>query len=144
MMARKRMAVRHARGKGRQRDNRLMILAAVVITAAAILYLTAGKQADSGKVPYPGLDKSSEIILKTLVAPQQGSPGRMAVVIGDQVDSSKLQQLASTPYDELKSEIGVKSDFAIYFINGNDTIVQIGSKPCIGSPRAEVDGKRCG
>lgn len=133
-------------GNRRPKKNNIVAIALLVLAAVVLLYImTVGKKADSsGNIPYPGLDQSSEIILKTLVAPQQGAAGRIAVVIGDKVDSNKLKELANTPYEELKSEIGVKNDFAIYFVNGDDTIIPIGGKPCIGSPKAEVDGKRCG
>lgn len=133
-------------GKSRLKKNNAVAIALIVLAAAIALYLiAAGKKAESDRnIPYPGLDQSSETILRTLIAPQKDSPGSMAVVIGDRVDSSKLQELANTPYEELKSEIGVKNDFAIYFVNGNDTIIPIGGKQCIGSPKAEVAGRICG
>ncbi|GEM_PF-4722604 len=129
--------------RGRKAVMIQILLAAVV--AIAIYSLLPEKESGLAKtMPYTGLNQSSETILRTLVVPQQDSPRSMTVVIGDQVDSGRLQELANMPYEELKSEIGVKNDFAIYFVNGDDTIIQIGNKQCIGSPRAEVDGKRCG
>ncbi|MBI2574254.1 hypothetical protein HYV82_00015 [Candidatus Woesearchaeota archaeon] len=142
----KRIAGRRHTGNKQLKKNNIAAMVLLILAAAITLYfMTAGKPTDSAaRAQYPEPNKTLEIILKKLVVSNQGAPGNMAVVIGDQVDSSRLKELANTPYEKIKSEMGVKNDFAIYFVSGDDTIIPIGSKPCIGSPEAEVDGRRCG
>ncbi|MCP3684138.1 MAG: hypothetical protein GY861_15765 [bacterium] len=68
----------------------------------------------------------------------------LAFIIHDQVDPQKLSAFANMNYDELKDELGMEKDFAIFFTDSEGAVIPIGEKICIGSPRAKVGGINCG
>lgn len=89
------------------------------------------------------LIKEKEKLLQTITT-NDLTKSDFAFIIGDTVDKSRLTGFASKPYSEIKTQLGMKSDFVLFFSDGNNTIVPIADKVCIGSPKAKVGGVSCG
>jgi len=70
-----------------------------------------------------------------------------AFIIGDRVDKERLKMFAQKDYEEIKEQLGLKSDFSIYFTDGSEKIIplDVGSekKYCIGDKRTRVNGHSC-
>lgn len=88
------------------------------------------------------VSQTQEILLSKLVAQDEKEDGP-AIVIGNTVDDSRVKKLASTDYSEIKSMVGVTSDFVIYFEDEQGNVVNIADKPCIGSSYVQVNGVNC-
>ena len=74
-----------------------------------------------------------------------GSGNSMFDIINEgTVDSEKIESLSEADYNEIKRELGVTGDFAIYFVDEDNNILLIGDTTCIGSPDAKVGGTSCG
>ena len=108
------------------------VLISILLGSLAVLYFAYLK-------PH-SLQNEQDIILKKLVS----NDSELSVIVNDAVDRGKVQELSKMPYDELKSRIGVQNDFAIYFVNGEENLIPIGGRNCIGSPKANVAGEACG
>ena len=74
-------------------------------------------------------------------AKAENSP--LQIVSNQEVDVSKLQQLASSEYSEIKEQAGVKNDFCIYFEDENGNVVPIEGNFGIGSSSINVSGIPC-
>ncbi len=59
------------------------------------------------------------------------------------IEEESINRLSSMDYYELKSELGVKSDFSVYLVDDEGNVIPINGKTCIGSPKAKVAGKAC-
>jgi len=88
------------------------------------------------------VDTDQKILLSKLVIDhkEEGGP---AIIIGNKVDVDRLREISLTDYSELKSLIGITSEFVIYFEDGEGNILDLGDKPCIGSSYAQVNGHQC-
>ncbi len=84
-----------------------------------------------------------DILESQLIAADQSRDNGLAVVIDGKVDKERLDALSQMQYKELKTRLGVKSDFAIYFVDNNGELVPLTEKLCIGSSKASVAGVRC-
>lgn len=60
------------------------------------------------------------------------------------VRQENLQKLTSMSYYDIKSKLGIDSDFTLYFMDEDGNVVPINGKTCIGSPKAKVGGQPCG
>jgi len=74
-------------------------------------------------------------------AKAENSP--LQIVDNQEVDEMKLQQFASTNYEELKKEAGVTNDFCIYFEDEEGNVVPIEGSNGIGSSSINVSGTPC-
>ncbi len=114
---------------------------AIALVAAALLVLILRdrlKPADSSFV------MEQELIVNALVVPSRNMDNGVAFVIEENVDRERLERLAGMGYDELKSQIGVRNDFALYFTDEEGQLIVFdGERTCIGSPKAVVGGSRC-
>ena len=59
------------------------------------------------------------------------------------IRQESLEKLTGMTYYEIKSKLGVSSDFTLYFVDENGNVVPINGKTCIGSPKAKVAGQQC-
>ncbi len=92
----------------------------------------------------PVIAREQRLLESELIASSPEMDNGMAVVIDGYVQKDRLMAVAEMDYNQLKSRLGVGSDFAVHFVDDDDTVVPIGSKTCIGSPKAQVGGRRCG
>jgi|SRR3989338_5727298 len=65
-----------------------------------------------------------------------GGGGALAFIQPDQsLDEEAFVQAASKDYEQLKQELGVKSDFIIRIEDMNGNPVSVNGKSCLGDPR---------
>lgn len=89
------------------------------------------------------LESEAQSIISGLVVQNPEHDNGIAVVLDGKVNKERLAIVAGMPYTELKSMLGTKADFAVYFVDDEGNAIPIGSKTCIGSPEANVSGMRC-
>ncbi|MBI2133718.1 hypothetical protein HYU11_03485 [Candidatus Woesearchaeota archaeon] len=106
-----------------------------LLTAIALLIFLASKSANSD------INMEKQAIIDNFVASENNQKD-LAFVIDGQVDREKLEAVAEIPYDELKSRIGIKRDFMIYFIDEGYQPVPIRGRRCIGMP-GQIDCPAC-
>jgi len=87
--------------------------------------------------------KQDQIKLLNQFVIDAGEENGPAIIVGNSIDSDMLLTLANKDYGELKSLLGVTSDFVIYFEDDEGNLVEVLEKPCIGSASARVNGYRC-
>ncbi len=105
--------------------NKTFVVVLGVVFAVSALFISAS--IDSG------METEKQAIVKSLITSANNDNG-IAVVIDGRVDRRRLASAASMPYEELKSKIGAKNDFVVYFVDDEERPVPIGSKTCIGKP----------
>lgn len=89
----------------------------------------------------PDLIKDAEIIL-TKLTDESASVG---FLISNELIEEKIQDLDDMDYLEMKSALGVDSNFCIYFEDTNGNLVQIGETDIgIGSDKIFLNGLPCG
>lgn len=76
------------------------------------------------------------------------SPNRTLTFIeGNKVDRKKLEELSTLNYNELKSQLGIKSDFCIHFEDEKGNIIFINASrniTGIGNKKAGIGNYSCG
>lgn len=65
-------------------------------------------------------------------------------IVGAKVDAGKLASASNVSYENLKSLLGIESDFCIYFEDEKGNIVPLqGDRAGIGSPLVNLSGAGC-
>lgn len=67
------------------------------------------------------------------------------IIENQELNASKLEELAGQKYDDIKGEIGVKKEFCIYIEDENGNLIKVkGDKSSFGSSDAElvIDGSK--
>lgn len=64
--------------------------------------------------------------------------GSELALLQETIDEQRVQQLANTPYEELKQELGLTTDFCIHFEDENGNLIDVGGVYFIGAPNVEV------
>ncbi len=127
------LAAGRRKTKMRASDTWVLVLF-VIILLFIVFSFDASKKAP--------IEKESQILLGKLVAEDISKDGT-AIVVGNQLDFQKVDELAGMSYAELKEKLGAKYDFAIYLEDEEGNIVPMSGKMCIGSPKARIDGYTC-
>jgi hypothetical protein len=112
-------------------------LAVVIFILTTITFFSFSNSDNSRKLSV--VESESHYILEH--AKTENSP--LQIVNNQEVDQVKLQQFASTDYDELKKLAGVKNDFCIFFEDEDGNVVLIGNSKGIGSSKINVSGTPC-
>ncbi|MBI2136912.1 hypothetical protein HYU12_00125 [Candidatus Woesearchaeota archaeon] len=128
------MKKRHERTTARDTGT---LIAFLILLIAAIFLFSTGRGTP---------DTSSLLRDQQLLIAQLSSDGNSphGIIYGNSVNTEKLEKLASKDYETLKKELGIKSDFALYFEDENGKPISITGKPCIGSKYVKVSGYDCG
>ena len=86
------------------------------------------------------LAKEAEIILDKLT----NGNGEINLLNANELVEEKVIELHQMDYNNVKSMLGVKSDFCVYFEDISGNVITIdGISPGIGSNRIYVNGKPC-
>ncbi len=85
----------------------------------------------------------ADMMLARLTAESPGSNG-VGLIVKNTIDPEVLDTLSKMDYPELKSYLGVDTDFVIQLQSFDGTVIPIGEKLCIGSKEASVNGIPCG
>ena len=124
--------------KGQTWSTDAVVAVVIFILAAMVMFYLIGPAAK---------DRSSD----KLQADAKQLPGVLSAnqnltiifVQGTKVDELKLAQILTLSYENLKSLLGIQSDFCIYFEDDKGNIVPAGNKMGIGSPLVNFSGKAC-
>ena len=114
-------------------DNKALVI--FMLLLAVVLVLMSNNSVNDYTV-----EQDRNTLVNKLVSSQE----KVSIVDGGAVDDNKLRELLSLSYPELKQELGVKSDFAIYFEDGEGNIIEVLDTACIGSENVKVNGQKCG
>ena len=92
-------------------------------------------------MPDSELAKEAEIILDKLT----NGNGEINLLNANELVEEKVIELHQMDYNNVKSMLGVKSDFCVYFedISGNAITID-GISPGIGSNKILINGEPCG
>jgi hypothetical protein len=112
-------------------------LAVVIFILTAITFFSFSNSDNTRKLGV--VQSEAHYILEHAKA--QNSP--LQVVEGSMVDETKLSQLSSMDYEELKKQAGVSNDFCIFFEDEEGNVVLIDGKEGIGSGTINVSGVPC-
>ncbi len=124
--------------KGQTWSTDAVVAVAMFILAVIMLYYLSGPAATNRQSEK--LQSEADKLPTTLSSQQNLS----AIFIhGSKIDEQKLSEAISLSYDNLKSLLGVQSDFCIYLEDEKGNIVPMDGKVGIGSPLANFSGKGC-
>ncbi|MCH8329716.1 MAG: hypothetical protein IIB81_05000, partial [Nanoarchaeota archaeon] len=91
--------------------------------------------------PKYDLAKEAKIVLDTIA----GEHPDLGILSLNELTDERIRNLNNKDYMELKSMLGVKSDFCIFFEDITGNFVQVdGIKAGIGSDKISVNGQPCG
>ena len=109
----------------------------IFIVAFFIFYgiLNANPNTNANK-----LKEEATLIIKQATA----EGGTIAIINGNQLNVSKINELKNLSYDELKRRLRVESDFCIYFEDEKGYLVLINnSYKGVGAPNINLSGAPC-
>lgn len=121
-------------------------LIATVIFIAAITGLLVYISATSEKSKMDSIKKEADLIPKVIITANRSD---LSIMSMNRVDTGKLTQLSDKTYDDVKSELGLKYDFCVYFEDRNGDVVNLTrvigrNEVGIGSSEASISGIPCG
>ena len=86
------------------------------------------------------LEKEAKIVLNVLA----NKDGKVSLVDANGLVEEKIERLNDMGYEEIKSILGIKNDFCIFFEDVTGNIVKInGINSGIGSGRIYINNKPC-
>ena len=106
--------------------------------AALMLFYLSGSEA--GTRWSDKLQRDSDKLPSALSSEQNISS---VFIEGTKVNEGKLGRTLDTSYETLKDQLGIDSDFCIYFEDEKGNIVPMRGKVGIGSPLANISGNSC-
>ena len=112
-------------------------LAVVIFILTTITFFAFSNSDNTRKLG--AVQSEAHYILEHVKA--ENSP--LQIVDNQEVDVVKLQQFASTDYEELKEEAGITNDFCIYFEDEDGNVVAIDGNNGIGSSTINISGAPC-
>jgi len=127
-----------------------MISTMLFITAVVILlyFLVFA----SGKKTLEQLRLDSRIIPMKIMATGSDTGNTLAFIIDGKVDKNKMKGVSDMGYESLKSKLGVRNDFCIFFEDKDGNLIDIGRDlgeekedvRGIGNAEFEISGYPCG
>ncbi len=67
----------------------------------------------------------------------------VAFIVQGTIDPDLLTYFSSMDYEQIKSHLGIKTDFVIHFEDDRGMVVPMGNKMCVGSSYARINGIAC-
>ena len=96
----------------------------------------------SSKVSQISTVSDQQLLLNQLFIDEEMDNGP-AIIVGNVVSTLRLNNIAESDYDKLKDDLGVESEFVIYFEDAEGNLAEVMDTPCIGSGYATVNGHKC-
>ncbi len=115
-----------------------IVAVVMFFTAVILLFYLSGPVAKNRQSER--LQSEAESLPATLSSQQNLSS---IFIQGSKINEQKLSEAINMSYDNLRSLLGIYSDFCIYLEDENGNVVPIGGKRGIGSPLANISGKSC-
>ena len=100
----------------------MVALGIFIIGVIVFLYLVIG---NSSKDVSDRLATDSENLPQRLIAPDEYTTTNTTFVVENKVDTQRLNKTMTRPYNELKREMDITSDFCIHFEDENGNIVDL-------------------
>jgi len=114
----------------------MMLAIAIFIGAIFVAYsILSGSKGSAAK----DLEQDANKVLSNIAS----EDSRVSIVNGVELNETKLQELLSNEYPELKEKIRAGSDFCIFLEDEGGNIVYISNKPGIGSDKIKISGIPC-
>ena len=86
------------------------------------------------------LQDEASIVLENIVS----EDSNVGILVGTEIDETKLQQLLGEDYDTIKEKMRVKNDFCIFLEDENGDIIYLSpDQPGVGSPKIKISGDPC-
>ena len=119
----------------------VLIAASVFIVGIIIFFYIITYSGDKGITDQ--LTTESELIPESLISASEDDAQATTIVIGNKVDEERLHILITKPYHQLKSELGIRSDFCIHFEDEKGNIIDLDDDPdrtqySIGPPKLNL------
>ena len=109
----------------------IIIIMLISILRAAIAPIETSKA---------NLEKEAKVVLNVLA----NKDGKVSLVDSNGLVEEKIESLSDMGYEEIKSILGIKNDFCIFFEDVLGNIVKIdGINPGIGSDKIYINGEPC-
>ena len=108
-----------------------------MIIIIGVFYVITNMQKGQGSVT---VKIESEYLPQLL----EGNVTPNSILEGSKIEAFKLYNLTGKNYSQLKTELGMKNDFCIYFVDEEGYLVKINNKTGIGSPRFKINNTPCG
>lgn len=124
--------------KGQTFSTDAIVAVVMFVIAVIMLYYLSGPATTNKQSAK--LQSEAEKLPATLSSQQNLTS---VFIQGSKIDEQKLREAINLSYDNLKSLLGVESDFCIYLEDENGNIVPMEGKVGIGSPLANFSGKGC-
>jgi hypothetical protein len=159
-MAKKGKILKHARGskrEGHKKEDTEMnnpksqvvsidTMIATLLFIAAITGLLVYINVSTEKSKMDNIKKEADLIPNVIITSNRSD---LSIMSMNRVDTGKLTQLSDREYDDLKSELGLKYDFCVYFEDRNGDVVNLTrvigrNEVGIGSSEASISGIPCG
>ncbi len=107
--------------------------------AIAIMFI-AGNLVESKK--FEQLSAEGELISEGITSPKV--PEVPGFIEGTKLNKEKLEEFTNTSYNDLKSLLGLSSDFCIHIEDDEGYLINVTENITgVGSPKAKVSGVRC-
>jgi len=116
----------------------VLLAATLFVGGVVIFFYVLSFSGDSKAVQE--LSDESESIPESVIAQDERSVSSTTFVIGNKVDEERLISVSGKSYEDIKSQIGVFSDFCIHFEDDDGNLINIGDDPLnprysIGDPK---------
>ena len=109
----------------------IIIIMLISILRAAIAPIETSKA---------NLEKEAKVVLNVLA----NKDGKVSLVDSNGLVEEKIESLSDMGYEEIKSILGIKNEFCIFFEDVLGNIVKIdGINPGIGSGKIHINGEPC-
>jgi|SRR3989338_3705067 len=121
------------------KEKRLLDFDNAVILLLIISIFIIMKAALNPAPSLESLEQEAGIILNKLTGGNE-----LNLLNSNEIVEEKVRLLDRMDYNEVKTMLGVKNDFCIYFEDATGSIVRIdGISPGIGSDKISIDGEPC-
>jgi hypothetical protein len=116
-------------------ENVSLVVVVLLLLAALILF-----DASSTGLQRSSIERESVILAGNLLDNPRNVP---AILVNNRLDTAGVHELAAIEYGALKQQLGIEADFALYFEDSDGNLVELDSRPCIGSGKMSVNGQKC-
>ena len=110
----------------------IMAVTVVVIAVIGFFIFSTNTLSQRGNVV---LTEDNTVLANTIGA---SAAGGNVTLLKEQLDEQKIVELSKEPYAQVRQELGLQSDFCIYFTDRNNHLLEIGGVRFLGSPDINV------
>ena len=130
------MGLKNKKGQTWSFDLIVAVVLFIIVIALFYTFLTKD-QTDNSKVT--SLESSSALITSNLNC-NLNSNSNECIIKKNKLDETKVNELASKTYNQIKKDFGIQGDFCIYLLSKDGTYIPLGDKIGIGTDLLLVNG----